>query len=44
VGSAARAAKKKSSPSCEVAGREFEYHWYEHPAVGRVELKRKELA
>jgi hypothetical protein len=35
---------KKSGPSFEVDGRVFEYHWYEHPDVGRVELKRKEVA
>lgn len=32
---------KKSSPSFEIGGQHFEYHWYEHPGIGRVELKRK---
>jgi hypothetical protein len=32
---------KKSSPSFEIGGQYFEYHWYEHPGIGRVELKRK---
>ena len=32
---------KKSSPPFEIAGQHFEYHWYEHPGIGRVELKRK---
>lgn len=31
---------KKSSPRIEIAGIEYEYHWYEHPGIGRVELKR----
>jgi len=31
---------KKSSPQFEVAGARFEYHWYEHYAVGRFETKR----
>ena len=34
---------KKSSISFELAGRRFEYHWYEHPGIGRIELKRKEI-
>ncbi len=34
---------KKSSPIFEIAGRLFEYHWYEHPDFGRMELKRKEV-
>ena len=34
---------KKSSPSFEVAGEQFEYHWYEHPGIGKVELKRKQI-
>ena len=32
---------KKSSPSFEIEGQFFEYHWYEHPGIGRFELKRK---
>ncbi len=34
---------KKSSPRVEVAGEYFEYHWYEHPGIGKVELKRKRV-
>lgn len=30
---------KKSSPQFEIAGERFEYHWYEHPGIGRVEVK-----
>jgi len=32
---------KKSSPSFESAGQDFEYHRYEHPGIGKVELRRK---
>jgi hypothetical protein len=31
---------KKSSPRLEIGGEQYEYHWYEHPGIGRVELKR----
>jgi hypothetical protein len=31
---------KKSSPQFEVAGEYYEYHWYEHPAIGRFETKQ----
>lgn len=34
---------KKSSPRFEEDGQQYEYHWYEHPGLGRVELKRKEV-
>jgi len=34
---------KKSSPRVQIDGIEYEYHWYEHPEVGRVELKRKQV-
>lgn len=34
---------KKSSPRFEVGGIEYEYHWYEHPGIRRVELKRKQV-
>ena len=34
---------KKSSPVFELGEFLFEYHWYEHPGVGRVELKRKQV-
>lgn len=32
---------KKASPCFEDAGRSYEYHWYEHPDIGRVEVKLK---
>jgi len=35
---------KKSSPRFEIEGHMDEFHWYEHPDRGRVELKRKEVA
>ena len=31
--------RKKSSPQREVIGGYLEYHWYEHPGIGRFELK-----
>jgi hypothetical protein len=31
---------KKSSPRFELAGEVYEYHWYEHPGIGRVEVKQ----
>lgn len=34
---------KKSGPCFEIAGEHFEYHWYEHPGIGKVELKRKRV-
>lgn len=34
---------KKSGPLFEVGDRAFEFHWYEHPGVGRFEVKRKEV-
>jgi hypothetical protein len=34
---------KKSSPCFEAAGYQYEYHWYEHPNIGRVEIKRKRV-
>ena len=34
---------KKSSPRFEVAGELFEYHWYEHPGMGKFEVKRKQV-
>lgn len=34
---------KKSSPRFEMAGEYFEYHWYEHPGIGKVEMKRKQV-
>jgi hypothetical protein len=32
---------KKSSPRFELGIHEYEYHWYEHLGIGRVELKRR---
>ena len=34
---------KKSSPHFEMGRHYYEYHWYEHPGIGRVELKRKQV-
>jgi hypothetical protein len=34
---------KKASPSFKMAGRLYEYHWYECRGVGRVEVKRKQV-
>jgi hypothetical protein len=34
---------KKASPSFEMAGRTYEYHWYECRGIGRVEVKRKRV-
>ncbi len=34
---------KKSSPPFEIKGERFEYHWYEHPGIGKVEMKRKQV-
>lgn len=31
---------KKSSPEFEVSGENHEYHWYEHPGIGRFETKQ----
>jgi hypothetical protein len=34
---------KKSSPRFEISGEQFEFHWYEHPGIGKVEVKRKQV-
>jgi hypothetical protein len=34
---------KKSSPRLEDNEGWYELHWYEHPGIGRVELKRKQV-
>ena len=34
---------KKSSPRFELGRHHYEYHWYEHPGIGRVELKQKRV-
>ncbi len=31
---------KKSSMPIEIAGEYFEFHWYEHPGIGRFEMKQ----
>ena len=38
-----RNGSKKVTPAFEVAGEQFEYHWYEHPGIGKVEVKRKRV-
>lgn len=34
---------KKSSPQFEIGGITYEYHWYEHTGIGRVEVKRNQV-
>lgn len=34
---------KKSSPRVEIGRHQYECHWYEHPGIGRVELKQKQV-
>jgi hypothetical protein len=34
---------KKSGPQIEVGSRTIEYHWYEHPEIGRFEIKEVEV-
>ena len=34
---------KKSSPRFEIGWYQYEYHWYEHPSLGRVEVKRQRV-
>ena len=34
---------KKSSPQVEDSDGLYELHWYEHPDIGRVELKEKRI-
>jgi hypothetical protein len=31
---------KKSSPQIEIDEEYFEFHWYEHPEIGRFEVKQ----
>ena len=31
---------KKSSPRFEIDYEHFEFHWYEHPGLGRFEVKQ----
>ena len=35
---------KKSSPIISLGDGHYEYHWYENPDVGRVEVKRKRVS
>jgi hypothetical protein len=35
---------KKSSPRFEIGKGQYEYHWYEHPGIGCVEIKLKQVA
>ncbi len=42
-GSASRWVKKSSPPLEDHEGL-YELHWYEHPGLGRVELKRKQVS
>ena len=34
---------KKSSPSFEIEGEYYEFHWYEHTGIGRFEIKKKKV-
>ena len=34
---------KKSSLPFEIGKGRYEYHWYEHPGIGRVEVRRKKV-
>ncbi len=34
---------KKSTPSFEINGEIYEYHWYEHYGIGRFEIKLKKV-
>lgn len=34
---------KKSSPRFEIGKNQYEYHWYEHFGIGRVELTLKQI-
>lgn len=36
--------EKKSSPRFEIGKNQYEYHWYEHPGIGRVELKQVQVS
>lgn len=36
--------EKKSSPGLEIGKNQYEYHWYEHPGIGRVELKQVQVS
>jgi len=34
---------EKEHPRFELSGEIFEFHWYEHPGIGKVEVKRKRV-
>jgi hypothetical protein len=34
---------KKSSPQIEMGNRTIEYHWYEHPSIGRFEMREVQV-
>jgi len=34
---------KKSSPQIEMGNRTIEYHWYEHPNIGRFEIREVQV-
>jgi len=34
---------KKSSPQIEIANKTIEYHWYEHPGIGRFEVREVQI-
>lgn len=34
---------KKSSPQFQFEDEDYEFHWYEHPGIGRFEIKTKKV-
>ena len=34
---------KKSGPIFAIGRSFYEFHWYEHPGIGRVEIRRKKV-
>ena len=34
---------KKSSPEIDIGDRTIEYHWYEHPGIGRFEVREVQI-
>jgi len=34
---------KKSSPQIETGSKTIEYHWYEHPGIGRFEIREVQI-
>ena len=39
----ASAGTQKSSPPVEMGGEVYEYHWYEHHGIGKIEIKIKKV-